>query len=84
MGGWLVFGLIALVILGMIFLALRELVLWYWKIDKSVQLLEEIRDVLVEIRDRGNPVRVRAPLPEEPEISVFSWARRTFRKDASE
>jgi len=25
---------------------IREIVLWYWKIDKQINLLEEIRDLL--------------------------------------
>lgn len=39
-------GLILLVILGLIFYALRELMLWYWRIDEAVKLLTEIRDRL--------------------------------------
>jgi hypothetical protein len=35
-----------LVIALIIFLACRELVCWYFKINKTVELLEEIRDSL--------------------------------------
>lgn len=37
---------IVVVILFIIFLILRELVCWYWKINESVGLLHEIRDLL--------------------------------------
>ncbi|MCA8260840.1 hypothetical protein LGM79_09960 [Burkholderia multivorans] len=38
--------LVAAVIGVLIFLALREGMLWYWKIDEAIQLLREIRDEL--------------------------------------
>ena len=38
--------IIALVIALTIFLFCRELVCWYFKINKTVELLEEIRDSL--------------------------------------
>jgi len=38
--------IIAFIITFLIFLVLRELVMWYWKINKVVGLLEEIRDLL--------------------------------------
>lgn len=41
-GGTLVF----LVIMGVVFLLLREVICWYWKINQSVGLLTEIRDLL--------------------------------------
>lgn len=64
-----------------LFLALRELVLWYWKIDKTVQLLEEIRDVLVDIKNRDQPSRGRMPDPDPYEPSIGNWIRRAVRRD---
>ena len=37
---------IALLILGLIGLILRELICWYWKINEQLALLTEIRDLL--------------------------------------
>jgi hypothetical protein len=41
---------IVLVVLVVVFLVLREIVCWYWKINLNVALLTEIRDVLQLIR----------------------------------
>ena len=38
--------LIGLVIALIIFIVCRELTCWYFKINKTVELLEEIRDLL--------------------------------------
>lgn len=38
--------IIALVIALIVFLFCREIVCWYFKINKTVELLEEIRDSL--------------------------------------
>lgn len=38
--------LITLVVLAVIFLVLREFFCWYWKINQSIALLTEIRDLL--------------------------------------
>ena len=47
----LVDAVIALVILVVIFLVFRELVCWYWKINRMVELLENI-DATLRSRDR--------------------------------
>lgn len=39
--------LVALVILTLLFILGRELVCWYWKINESLGVLKEIRDLLV-------------------------------------
>ena len=40
-------GLTALVVILVLFLLFRELICWYWKINKHVALLTEIRDLLI-------------------------------------
>ena len=45
-GGAAVGLLIFLAVLIIIFLIFREVVCWYWKINQSVALLTEIRDLL--------------------------------------
>ena len=45
--------IITVVILAIIFLICRELVCWYWKINKRVALLTEIRDSLRIISQGG-------------------------------
>ncbi len=39
-------GLIALAVIVAIFLIIREIICWYWKINKAVNLLTDIRDLL--------------------------------------
>ncbi len=43
------FGVVA------VFLAIRELNCWYWKVHDRVELLREIRDLLQELKNRQNP-----------------------------
>src|SRR6056297_289607 len=38
--------LITFLIIAVIFLILREVMCWYWKINESISLLKEIRDLL--------------------------------------
>jgi len=38
--------IILLVVLFVIFLVIRELMCWYWKINQGIELLTEIRDLL--------------------------------------
>ena len=52
--------LIWLAIIAIAFLILREVVCWYWKINQSVGLLKEIRDLLITAQSvhanfTGNP-----------------------------
>ena len=42
----LIIFLVLLVAFVVLFLVFRELVCWYWKINRSVELLTEIRDLL--------------------------------------
>jgi hypothetical protein len=73
---YVVVGLAGLALFVMIFLALRELVLWYWKIDASLKVLEEIRDVLTEINQQQRATAAAFPC-------VFSTPR-AGRNDAIE
>ena len=38
--------LVGLVVAVVVFLILREVFCWYWKINQSVALLKEVRDLL--------------------------------------
>ena len=49
-GNELTMALIYLVVVIVIFLIFRELVCWYWKINASLEVLKEIRDLLKERR----------------------------------
>jgi len=42
----LLFILVALAVFVVVFLIFRAAVLWYWKIDESLAVLKEIRDLL--------------------------------------
>ena len=44
--------LIALLII-VVFLVCREIVCWYWKINKAVNLLEEMKDSLERLVRQG-------------------------------
>ena len=46
LGPMLGYLLVVLIVLAVIFLVLRELVCWYWKINQHIALLTEIRDLL--------------------------------------
>ena len=48
----LVDAIIALVIVVVIFLVFREVVCWYWKINRMVELLDSI-DATLRNRDRA-------------------------------
>lgn len=53
---------------GFIFLVCREVVCWYWKINKTVELLTEIRDLLqdqVLEQTQEKPAKP-APPPQKP------------------
>jgi hypothetical protein len=61
MNGWYEYGgygggigafLITLLILAVIFLVCREIVCWYWKINKAVELLERQTVLLERIEAR--------------------------------
>lgn len=41
---WIGYVLVVVGSLVLVFLILREVVLWYWRIDEIVSLLKEIRD----------------------------------------
>jgi hypothetical protein len=76
--------LVSLLILLVVFLIFREVVCWYWKMNETVSLLKEIRDLL-----KTNSLETN----EEPEYTkdivdntdgTFTVMGRTFkeRKDA--
>ena len=48
--------LFSIIIFGGIFMVFRSVVLWYLKVDKQVELLEEIRDLLKEQKRSQNEV----------------------------
>ena len=55
--------LIALLILLVIFFVCREIFCWYWKINASLGLLEEIRDLLATRTVNASPI-VPSPAAE--------------------
>jgi len=46
--------LITFLILAVIFLILREIMCWYWKINESISLLNEIRNLLKNNKELSN------------------------------
>jgi hypothetical protein len=78
--GVLVGALITLGVLSLIFLALREVVCWYWKINQGISLLQEQTKLLKEIRDtaarseqdglehRAAKLRYQAEAPATPPV----------------
>lgn len=58
-GGGLVSLLVTLVVVALIFLVCREIVCWYWKINRAVELLER-QNVLLE--------RIEAKLSAVPHV----------------
>ena len=51
--------IIILGILFLVFLALRELFCWYWKINETISLLKEIRDLLHKSASVAKPESTR-------------------------
>ncbi len=45
-GGTLFLGALIVGFVIVMFLVLREVVCWYWKINRGIELLTEIRDLL--------------------------------------
>ena len=48
-------GLVAGVVLLVVFLIFREVVMWYWKINEEVALLKEIAGSLRRLEGRPDP-----------------------------
>ena len=62
-------GLFALGLLILVFLALREVVMWYWKINKTVAILTKIEGHLTKIEEHLARMDERDdPHPREVEI----------------
>ncbi|WP_300158346.1 hypothetical protein [Solidesulfovibrio sp.] len=61
-GGGLVSLLITLLVLIVIFLVCREIVCWYWKINRAVELLER-QNVLLERIEARLSATGQAPPP---------------------
>jgi hypothetical protein len=59
-------AVIFLVIVVIIFLVLREVVCWYWKINSSIALLTEIRDLLAA---KGSPQTGGTPIGQQNPMS---------------
>lgn len=63
--------LTVLAVVVVVFLIVREVFCWYWKINQTVALLTEIRDLLASRGDgpRSSSARAASPdhrLPSEP------------------
>lgn len=43
------YAIIAIAVLVVIFLAIRNLILWYYKINEGIKVLEEIREELKKL-----------------------------------
>ncbi len=67
-GGGIWAFVITLLILVVIFLICRELVCWYWKINKAVDLLER-QNVLLERIEAALAARGAVPGPASPIIT---------------
>jgi cadmium resistance protein CadD (predicted permease) len=48
------FGLFFLIAYLLIFLIIREILCWYWKINKQVSELKKIREILERMEKNGN------------------------------
>lgn len=48
-------ALITIVVVLVVFFIARELICWYWKINQTVALLTEIRDLLKDETSRSTP-----------------------------
>jgi hypothetical protein len=57
--------LIGLAILLIVFLLIREVLCWYWKINKAISLLTEIRDLLKQSGANPMPRSTRSALSAE-------------------
>ena len=81
--------MITLVILVVIFLIFREVVCWYWKINQSLGLLTEIRDLLAAAKSVANsPLSASssggaASNSEASPAAVASAAATTARNEAA-
>lgn len=63
--------LIALAVVVVVFLIVREVLCWYWKVNQAVALLTEIRDLLARRSNSPMPSSARSAssdhlLPSEP------------------
>lgn len=72
----LVVILIVLAIVLVVFLLVREVLCWYWKINKAIALLTEIRDLLARSASAsmhsslrsGASAELRSGEPREPTL----------------
>ena len=55
--------LISLLVILVVFLILREVVCWYWKINETLSVLKEIRDLL-----KSNPSAVQQNSSNSPNV----------------
>ena len=53
--GFIVVGILALIAIAFLFLILREVTLWYFRIHEAVALLQEIRDRLPPPAQESTP-----------------------------
>ncbi len=71
-------ALVVLVIAIIVFLVFREVVCWYWKINKTVDLLTEIRDLLAHRSATGVSTGGSSGHRDEP---TFQSIARAVEKD---
>lgn len=90
--GMLVYIVVAIVVTIIVFLIFREIICWYWKINRNVELLTEIRGetnrnvaLLTEIRDllavKENSQDGVAPVAQQNPSSI-SECDIPFKRDA--
>ena len=78
---------IALMIVVGLFLVLRHIALWYWRVDEQVALLREIRDLLkhqyvAAVRDGDTPPAPVAAPQNEDTASAY-WERVRHANEAT-
>jgi hypothetical protein len=62
--------IIVIIVFAVLFLIFREVVCWYWKINQRVQLLEEMKGLFTQIRNKvGAEVKQVSPAQEKHDDS---------------
>lgn len=65
-----------------VFMLGRAIVLWYWKVDEQIELLTEIRNILLEISGVAKPTIERRQLTErETRLQAETERTRRVRTD---
>jgi hypothetical protein len=74
---WQSFVVVALLVLCLLSFILRELACWYWKINESLGVLKEIRDLLAAQQTRSQ-IRSQPLSPVEREAKTAEKALATI------